>query len=1323
MNHTPYDPNRPHKPYSWSPHPPPSTEELSSLPGYQPPVHRGSISNPPEPSASPHEPPSLINNYHRNAFPVSNVNQAFNPSPDNLPMLPQPSFSQIPFNPYLGTQPFAFPQGPYQSQQALPSHHQSQSPFLPSSAYTPYGAAIHGSPNPPSDPSRASELSRPYLGYPLAQNDHGYKRVRLGDTSFHTTPQNVDQTLEIERTNTSPQNEPENPQAETSDEDDMSMDEGESKAVAQAMIAGGLDPGSASQERNPPPGTSPPGPSLRKRRKKRTGKRGGWSKGMRTGPRPALEPSPEFNDLHQKALNAFIDEQDTEKARDLILQAITINPEIYAAHALLSEIYFARGEDEKAIAALFSGAHSAARDAEVWRQVASACLQHSSQDRQGALQQVSYCYARIIHNDRLDYDARLERAAISKELGNYGKASKDLDIVLEAMPRNAKVMKLIAEVGIATKNRDRAISLYADCFAHAKDSSLEGEEIFTWAHAITYVELLTHGEPPDEARSNAILLFRQLCRWLLGRDEEFFWDDFDDDREWDAEDEPRRIMVPQHIPDIFPVESYGSGLPLELRVQLGMLRLKQGPDHLAEALDHLEWLEPEARDEAANVYEFPDLFLEAANALYAVREHEQALRYFEALRDIGASSDADFWLAIATCYYVTGDKVQAIDCYEAAKEVDNECGEARTQLAKLYTDLEEKEKAMQNAREAVRIADQATPQTEKRRYERKEQRLARKAAENALKQAYRLRGPLAQGPAVDRIESRLKIKQTREGAKHMRTQRARKEKPPPKPRPPPQPRPPRRKPMTPAEKEVHRTEGVTHLYNNLLENADGMREGDDFSADTWTDCAKALIMDFRSNRKFYPNDRAPFMGYDSRIKIKQQNQTEDSTRRFSYPDVLDIPTVYREIPFSIWLDIFLEYALVLAKSGDQVHCYKTITAALDCAVWYHDPNAQLLIYTTYLTCCVALRDEATLVTTVLRWYIRTYEFCTDAFRLFAAINLVFPYATDKNGKEGQLANSVFRSSPMQKYMFRQMMNVDANLPNDYAPEGFGPVPDFMRRSRDKVPRDERTPASQTAPNDKGTIQDSNTAPSPLTKNTSTTTEQPEDMTPEEMDVVLLTLYGHILYANGSFRSALSYFFRAHGLDPLNPVILLTMALCYMHEMMKRQNENRHVYLLQAWAFFEEYADARRASARSADEASDIDNAAATADTSDDPNKYGKDKAEAKSKSKVPSMRVVEAEIEFNRARCWHMLGMSDLAVRSYGKVLAMQRGQKAGGRNETSPVIDGVDDNGGGGENEQQQSEPSEDYTMEAAYAIQTMYALSGNPTMARSVTEKYLVV
>jgi len=99
--------------------------------------------------------------------------------------------------------------------------------------------------------------------------------------------------------------------------------------------------------------------------------------------------------------------------------------------------------------------------------------------------------------------------------------------------------------------------------------------------------------------------------------------------------------------------------------------------------------------------------------------------------------------------------------------------------------------------------------------------------------------------------------------------------------------------------------------------------------------------------------------------------------------------------------------------------------------------------------------------------------------------------------------------------------------------------------------------------------------------------------------------------------------------------------------------------LQGWAFFEEYADARRESAQIKND-SDL-------------------------------LAVIEREIEFNRARCWHMLGMSDLAIRAYEKMLSI--------------------------------GESTSDYTMEAAYAIQTIYALSGNAIMAREVTEKYLVI
>jgi len=175
------------------------------------------------------------------------------------------------------------------------------------------------------------------------------------------------------------------------------------------------------------------------------------------------------------------------------------------------------------------------------------------------------------------------------------------------------------------------------------------------------------------------------------------------------------------------------------------------------------------------------------------------------------------------------------------------------------------------------------------------------------------------------------------------------------------------------------------------------------------------------------------------------------------------------------------------------------------------------------------------------------------------------------------------------------------------------------------------------------------------------------MTPKEMDVVLLTLYGHILYAGGSFPNALSYFFRAQSLDPKNPVVLLSIALSYMHEMLKRQNENRHMYLLQGWAFFELYADSRREWAGSKDD--------------------------------MGLQGSIEREIEFNRARCWHMLGMSDLAIRAYEKMLSLSTGHES-----RAKTADGA-------------------YAMEAAYAIQTMYALSGNAEMARDITEKYLVV
>lgn len=1080
----------------------------------------------------------------------------------------------------------------------------------------------------------------------------------------------------------------------------MSMDELESPAprpVSEEDANGNTPPGPQKRDRKrQAPTEKPP----RKRRKKGTGTRGGWSKGLKIGPRPAIDPGAEFNELYKKATNAFIDDSNTEKALELILEAIAINPEIYSAHALLSEIYFSRDEDEKAIAALFSGAHSIPTNPEVWQQAANACLQRSKANRETALQQASYCYARIIHSDRKNLDARFQRAGVNRELGNYSKAMKDLETILEQMPRNSGVLRQIAEICIETRDLERAKSLYEETLKYYRDNGFEGEESFTWADILVYAQILALEEPPDLALSNSLRVLKQLSRWLLGREDEDFWDQYsDDDREWDSEDDPRRTLVPQFVASRHPPDAYGPGLPLELRARLGILRLKQGQEAFDEAFAHFEWLEPEARDEEANVYEYFDLFLEVAQALHEVKEHNQALRYYEALKDTNAYSDTEFWLGVAANSYLCDKKVQAIECYEAAKAGDDTCVEARTQLSKLYTDFGDKEKAMENAREAIRIAEGIVYRTDRRKYERKEQRLAREEAEMALKQARQLPGPAGSGTPIERLEGPYQSKRSRarrrprprqqqdgdlmgeyeleqedgadveEEGEAEEQQDARRI---PKPRS-------RAKPMTPEERELRRTETINRLHMNLVNSTEAMRKGDAIARNTWMDCAESLVTDFRRNRAFFPADRSQgFAGFsrdarnvNSRKKWEQQQEIhrdEDQAvdQDFPIPSVeASVPTEYHDISFSDWLDVFLEYALVLANTPEddaRQRCYTVINAALDCAVWYQDAQATFQIYVTYLACALALRDGTTLFNVVLRWFMRNFQFCTDAYRLFAAMNLFFPHAQEasSNGRGKQVPNTLPTFRNTQKFLFRKVVAFDVNLPADYAPAEFGPVPDFMRQGHDQLRKEDGEDATLFKGAD-GQI-----------------------VTPKEMDVVLLTLYAHLLYASGSFPSALSYLFRARSLDPDNPVVLLSIALSYMHEMLKRQADNRHMYLMQGWAFFEEYADARRKWA-----------AAARA-------KMGMD--ETWKGASVSAL--VESEIEFNRARCWHMLGMSDLAVRSYQKMLSLSHPQ---------PSTPSADDS-------TTKNAPPE-YTMEAAYAIQTMYALSGNAEMAREVTERYLVV
>jgi general transcription factor 3C polypeptide 3 (transcription factor C subunit 4) len=293
-----------------------------------------------------------------------------------------------------------------------------------------------------------------------------------------------------------------------------------------------------------------------------------------------LEPSPEFRILHSQATEAFID-GDYDRAIELVKRAILINPEMFAAHSLLSEIFLARGEKDKAVTALFSGAHTRPKDPSVWAKVAKLLLERAGDDRQAVLNDVIYCYSRVIEIDHKNYNARFQRAAIYRELGYNGRAVSEYERILKERPHNIRALRHLAETSIDSNDVHKAIDYYMNGIEYYMSLDTEDMSEFSWSDVNICVELFNYAKRYGEG----LQLLRSLARWLLDRKEDDIWEDIlEDDREWDADHFPRRIKTAGFDPEEYPLDSYGYGLPMELRIKLGVFRSKMGDRYHTEAL-------------------------------------------------------------------------------------------------------------------------------------------------------------------------------------------------------------------------------------------------------------------------------------------------------------------------------------------------------------------------------------------------------------------------------------------------------------------------------------------------------------------------------------------------------------------------------------------------------------------------------------------------------------------------------------------------------------------------------------------------------------------
>ena len=302
-------------------------------------------------------------------------------------------------------------------------------------------------------------------------------------------------------------------------------------------------------------------------------------KGVKKGTRKPLSPSSEFIRLHTEASAAYI-EGHLDLAEELASQAILENPEMFTAHSLLSEIHMRRGYGDRALLALFNGAHTRPRDVETWAKVADLAFE-VAQDRESALLDAVYCYNRIIGADRDNTEARLRRAEFNNAAGRHKRAIYDYWQLLRSEPHNLEYLRYMAEACIGMSATEKAIEYYDRAIAHYQAQEPDEPTTFSWSDANIYAELYL----PSGDFVQAISRLKSISRWLLGRGREGFWDRYtDDDREFDKGDHPRRTEVHDFGSHRGDRIVYGDGLPLELRVRLGIFRLKLNLQSLDEAM-------------------------------------------------------------------------------------------------------------------------------------------------------------------------------------------------------------------------------------------------------------------------------------------------------------------------------------------------------------------------------------------------------------------------------------------------------------------------------------------------------------------------------------------------------------------------------------------------------------------------------------------------------------------------------------------------------------------------------------------------------------------
>lgn len=686
---------------------------------------------------------------------------------------------------------------------------------------------------------------------------------------------------------------------------------------------------------------------------------------------------------------------------------------------------------------------------------------------------------------------------------------------LQADPGDVEAMKSLAEISASLNEPEQATpyfkSLIDSCM---KKGDPDGTQL-TWETVNWYIDTLLEAKQYRDALQG----LTTVSRWLLGRADETYWDELDDDREWDIDDEPRRVAIPAFQKNRVTSERYGEGLPIELRVKLGLIRVSLGKQYLDEAVHHFHYLEA---DDQSAVADYADLFHEAGDALRLAGHYEEALRFYKPLEDVDSEVvDVGVYFDIAITYHALGRKREMQECLNRVQQTANgRDANYQLGLAKMYQALGREDlmwtlvsvlkragkrdivrKAGLPLRKPVTVptAMGDAQEDEDDEDDEDDRDAGCRSEDEASPPPPDLSANIYE--TIEQEDETLPGKQMKPKASGGTRQY--------------------RKYKTSEQEEQLKDDVAEAMYAELLSLSAAVEAEEPEAMQQWLQLCSELFEDFRHQPAFFnPEKYLPFTGF----KRARQLRIPHNSNLLDNPKVeFEVPTDYRTIDFDDWVDLLMAYALRSAKNGDSSQCWTVIEVAEEANIVAQDEERIRLVKVAGITCALVLGEEKRLCERT-RWFIKTYPYQSDVYRLHSVLH---------RACRGPLL--WYNAGPEQKFLMRQVKAMD-----------FALLPEARQKEM--------------------------LAGGQIEGITGKAEHNPHNIT--EHDPVLLALYGHLMLAAGSFGNALAYYFRAYAIVPDDPVVCLYIAVSYIGIAFKRQTVERQYMIQQGMAFATKYYQIR-----------------------------------------------------------------------------------------------------------------------------------------------------